>query len=213
MSEKCYICPSTTALDDHHIDCMHGELSPETVPLCRRCHRTYHDLGLEWFEDEFLDKAIELENRRREIINSKKFTPPYPGISVPYSLRNVSPLPMVDKAEVIANRSDYWYEKHGLHKPARTKREISVSGRNSDGYLGRGRRYQGCMEPLCGKEWLANALSISELLISVKLFNQNQSMTIIYDGRVLGEFNASTKRGKIKRLMEGTKTDKKVLTR
>jgi hypothetical protein len=31
-------------------------------------------------------------------------------------------------------------------------------------------------------------------------------MTIVYDGRVLGEFNASTKRGEIKRLMKETKT-------
>jgi len=173
MSEKCYICPST-AVDDHHIDCNGGKLSPETVPLCRRCHRTYHDRGLEWFDDDIIDKAIELENRRREIINSKT---------------------MVDKAEVIANRSDYWYKKHGLTKPRTVgKAQSSIA----EGVL-RELRYRGT-EPLCGKEWLANALA----RVGTELFNQ--SMTIVYDGRVLGEFDASTKRGEIKRVMKETKT-------
>jgi len=66
----CYICGKESApaqTDKHHIDCAHGDLSDETVLLCRRCHRTYHDLGVEWFDDEYLDKAIEIENRRREI--------------------------------------------------------------------------------------------------------------------------------------------------
>lgn len=67
MKKTCYICPRDRFVDGHHYDCREGELSPEKVPLCRRCHRTYHDLGVEWFEDEFLDKAIEIENRRREI--------------------------------------------------------------------------------------------------------------------------------------------------
>lgn len=63
----CYICGSERFVEDHHYDCCEGKLSPETVPLCKRCHRTYHDLGIDWFEDEYLDKAIEIENRRREI--------------------------------------------------------------------------------------------------------------------------------------------------
>lgn len=193
MSKKCYICPSTATLDDHHIDCNEGKLSPEMVPLCRRCHRTYHDRGLEWFDDDILDKAIELENRRREIINNKKLTPPYPGISVPYSMRHVSPLPMVDKAEVVAMRSDYWYKKHGLTKP-----QALVKASRAQKRIERELLYQGCTEPLCGKEWLANALA------RAKLFNQ--AMTIIHDGRVIGEFDTSTKRGEVKRLMKGTKT-------
>jgi len=67
--KTCYICgPKGKYVDDHHYDCSEGKLSPETVPLCRRCHRTYHDLGVEWFDDEYLDKAIEIENKRREIL-------------------------------------------------------------------------------------------------------------------------------------------------
>jgi hypothetical protein len=185
---------------------MHGELSPETVPLCRRCHRTYHDRGLEWFDDDILDKAIELENRRREIINeiinSKRLTPPYPGISVPYNLRHLSPpLPMVDKAEVVASRSDYWYKKHGLTKPRTPVNKAQSSIVKGVSWE---LQYRGT-EPLCGKEWLDNALA----RVDTKLFNQ--SMTIVYDGKVLGEFDASTKRGEVKRLMKGT-ADKKVLT-
>lgn len=203
MSRKCCICLSTTNLDDHHIDCNEGKLSPETVPLCRRCHRTYHDRGLKWFEDEFLDKTIELENRRREIVNSKKLTPPYQGISVPYGLCDISPLPPVDKAEVIASRSDYWYKKHGLTKPrtvskARVKvmAEREMRNGNSSGYLGRLLKYQACMEPLCGKEWLAGELA----RVGTKLYDQ--SMTIMYDGRVIGEFSLSTKRGEIRQTMK-----------
>lgn len=86
----CWICPSDKFVDDHHIDCCGGELSPETVPLCRRCHRTYHDLGVEWFDDEYLDKAIEIENRRRAI----------------YGL---APMRRED-----VRRSDYWNKTHGV---------------------------------------------------------------------------------------------------
>jgi uncharacterized protein YlaI len=65
----CYICGSSNHVDNHHIDYRRGKVSPEIVPLCRRCHRTLHDLGVEWFDDEFLDKAVKIDNKRREIWN------------------------------------------------------------------------------------------------------------------------------------------------
>lgn len=89
----CYICGKTEGvIDDHHIDCAHGDKSEETTPLCRRCHRTYHDLGVEWFEDEYLDKVLEIENKRRAI----------------YGLRSMR------KEEI--KRSDYWYKVHGIKR-------------------------------------------------------------------------------------------------
>jgi len=87
---KCYICGSKKPVDKHHYDCCEGELSPETVPLCRRCHRTYHDLGVDWFDDEHLDKAIEVENKRRELHGRRQMT----------------------RAEI--TRSNYFNKTHGI---------------------------------------------------------------------------------------------------
>jgi hypothetical protein len=88
----CYICSSSKHVDDHHIDCNYGEVSPDTVPPCRRCHRTYHDLGIEWFDDELQDRAIEVENMRRAI----------------------SAEPPLEKRDIV--RLDYWYKKHGIKR-------------------------------------------------------------------------------------------------
>lgn len=96
---NCYICPNDKYIDDHHIDCKGGKVSSETVPLCRRCHRTYHDLGVEWFDDEYLDKAIELENRRRQIV--------YDSLKSP-----TTRLVLLERGEV--KRTDYWYKQHGI---------------------------------------------------------------------------------------------------
>lgn len=107
--KTCFICPSDKFVDDHHYDCLEGKLSPETVPMCRRCHRTYHNFGVEWFDDEFLDKAIEVENKRREIWrnNLEKFKEM--GVS-PYRLLRVqSPMKRED-----VRRSDYWNKIHGI---------------------------------------------------------------------------------------------------
>lgn len=123
----CYICPSNKHVDDHHIDCEEGKLSPETVPLCRRCHRTYHDLGVEWFEDEYLDKAIELENKRREIWRANKI-----GCVLP---------PM--KREDI-KRTDYFNKKHGLPLNKREK------GSRTPAF----NFHLPCGEPLCGWDWV-----------------------------------------------------------
>lgn len=99
----CYICSSDKFVDDHHYDCQEGKLSPDTVPLCRRCHRTYHDLGVEWFDDEYLDKAIEIENKRREIVGK---------------------LPMRRKDVV---RSDYWNKIHNI-APKKKRGKLSGTG-------------------------------------------------------------------------------------
>lgn len=87
----CWVCSSNKFIDDHHYDCKEGKLSPEKVPLCRRCHRTYHDLGINYFEDEYLDKAIEIENKRREILGQQ---------------------PLLKREDI--RRSDYWNKIHGI---------------------------------------------------------------------------------------------------
>lgn len=97
--KTCYICSGDRFVDDHHIDCKEGVISPETVPMCRRCHRTYHDRGVEWFEDEYLDRILEIENRRRHIV--------YDNLKKP-----VKPLELLKKGDVI--RTDYYRKTHGM---------------------------------------------------------------------------------------------------
>lgn len=87
--KTCCICPSDIFVDDHHIDLNHGKISDKTVPLCRRCHHTigiYN--GIHMFEDEYLDKAIEVFNMTQSLLNK--------------------PLMVRDKIK----RSDYWLKKH-----------------------------------------------------------------------------------------------------
>lgn len=103
--KECYICPSDRFVDDHHYDCKEGKLSPETVSLCRRCHRTYHDCGVEWFDDEYLEKAIEIENKRRVI----------------WRLNHVGGiLPELKREDI--KRSDYWNKIHGIRKTTTTRK-------------------------------------------------------------------------------------------
>ena len=97
--KRCYICGSDKFVDDHHYDCREGKLSSETIPLCRRCHRTYHDRGIEWFDEEYLDKIIEIENKRREIRNSTK------GVVV-------NPFPLIKREDI--KRSSYWNKIHNM---------------------------------------------------------------------------------------------------
>lgn len=98
----CYICSSDQHIDDHHVDCQYGEVSPDTVPLCRRCHRTFHDLGVEWFDDELLDRAIEVENMRRKMFSK----------------------PLLERKDIV--RPDYWYKKHGIKRVPGGTRLISL---------------------------------------------------------------------------------------
>ena len=185
---KCFICGSENHIDNHHYDCCHGQVSAETVPLCRRCHRTYHDLGLEWFDDEFLDRAIELENRRRaildKVVTKQKLSPPYPGLPVPYRLRNLTPpFPTVCKEEAMAGRSDYWYEKHGIKPPKVEQKKPSKVEQKKPPKV-----------PLCGAEWLAAHLkdhTIEEI--------EALGIQVSADGKKAAEIKAGEKKGTIKR--------------
>lgn len=93
----CYICNSVRFIDYHHYDCKEGKVNLETVPLCRRCHRTYHDWGLGAFSPDTTDRAMEVENRRREIFG----------------------LPLMTRDQI--SRSSYWYKKHGISRGAEKK--------------------------------------------------------------------------------------------
>lgn len=105
--KACYVCSSEKFVDDHHYDCREGKLSLETVPLCRRCHRTYHNLGVDWFEDNFLDKAIEIENRRRQLWKP--------------------PLQLMTRDDV--RRSDYFNKVHGVTaKNKKQKKHVEEEG-------------------------------------------------------------------------------------
>ena len=106
--KRCYICGSDKFVDNHHYDCKEGQLSPKTIPLCRRCHRTYHDRGVEWFDGEYLDKAIDMENKRRQLI--------YASLTCP-SKRLV----LLKREDI--RRSDYWNKIHNVvrHKTKRVE--------------------------------------------------------------------------------------------
>lgn len=98
----CYICGSIRFIDDHHLDCKGGAISPETVPLCRRCHRTYHDWGVESFSPDTTERALEVENKRRAIFR----------------------LPLMTMDEI--TRSSYWYKKWRIPRGRKAKvRKVS----------------------------------------------------------------------------------------
>ena len=101
---NCEICPSDRYLDNHHIDCQRGTLSPETTKLCRRCHRTYHNWGIGAFSPDTTAKALEMENKRREILRSLPVGHP--------AYQNLPPMKLED-----IKRSAYWYKKHHLTPP------------------------------------------------------------------------------------------------
>lgn len=86
----CWVCTSTKFVDAHHYDCREGAISSDTVPLCRRCHRTYHDRGIEWFEGKYLDRVLKIENKRRLITS-------WPAV-------------LLRREDIV--RSAYWYETH-----------------------------------------------------------------------------------------------------
>ena len=105
---NCEICGSDKFVDAHHYDCKEGKISPETINLCRRCHRTYHNYGADWFDDEYLDKVIQIENKRRELI--------YTNLDNP-----VKPLVLLRREDIV--RSDYFNKIHGISKRRKTPRE------------------------------------------------------------------------------------------
>lgn len=170
----CYICSSDKFIDDHHYDCLEGRLSPETVPLCRRCHRTYHDWGIEAFSPDTTDKALEVENRRREILRSLPLGHPH--------YRNLPPMKLED-----VKRSDYWYKKHNITPPSRLGRKKGF----------RGIPFRIPSNPLCGEDWLKAHLGdhtpeeIGSLTIKIS-----------YNNRRLLPISVSNKRGAVKTVME-----------
>lgn len=116
----CEICRSDRFVDVHHYDCKEGKISPETIILCRRCHRTYHDLGVEWFDDGIIDRAIQMENRRREIVYANLQTP-------------TKPLLLLKREDI--RRSDYWNKIHGIKSKPPGQRQTPRTETDSQGVL------------------------------------------------------------------------------
>jgi len=128
--KSCYICSSSKFVDNHHYDCLEGKLSPETIPLCRRCHRTYHDWGVGAFSPDTTERALEVENKRREILRS--LPPEHPFYN------NLPSMKLED-----VERSNYWYKKHGIPRPSRLGKKHPT-----------GVWLRIPSNPLCGDEWL-----------------------------------------------------------
>ena len=123
------------------------------------------------FDDEYLDKAIDIENRRRGLINSQ------PG--------TVNPYQMLRREDI--KRSNYWYKKHGIKPPSPSKERGRVPAApfripNSP--------------PLCGEDWLRTHLTdhtpeeIGALAIEVAC-----------DNRWLPPVSVAAKRGKVKAIV------------
>jgi len=177
----CQICSSTNHVDEHHLDCRRGAISPETVPLCRRCHQTYHIWGVGAFSPDTTAKAVEIENRRREILRSLPVDHPerrraeHLGIIEPLKLEEV-------------RRSRYWYRKWGI-KPPRKERISREEITRLPFKLPR-------KPPLCGEDWLREHLNshtpeeIQALAIEVSC-----------DGRKVTRVEASSKRGTLKKML------------
>ena len=168
----CYVCSSEKFVDDHHYDCQRGKLSPETVPLCRRCHTTYHNWGIEAFSPDTTEKGLEIENKRREILRSLPVGHP--------SYQNLPPMKLED-----VKRSSYWYKKHHITRPkqVRPKREIPFRIPNNP--------------PLCGEVWLEAHLTdhTSEEIEAL-------TIEIARDERWLPPVSVASKRGTIKTIMK-----------
>jgi hypothetical protein len=179
MSENktCCICSSNKHVDDHHYDCLYGMLSPETVPLCRRCHQTYHIWGIGSFSPDTTEKALEVENKRREILRSLEHG--HPQRRRAEYLGELSPLKLED-----VRRSGYWYKKWHITPPSRSERKKPS----------RGIKVRIPREPsLCGEGWLQEHLNdhtpeeIGTLVIE-----------IASNDRWLPPVSVADKRGKVK---------------
>jgi hypothetical protein len=184
---SCYICGSDRFVDNHHYDCLHGAISPETVPLCRRCHRTYHDFGLASFSPDTTLKAIEVENRRREILRS-----------LPVDHRYYQNLPPRALGDVMKQRSDYWFEKHNAHPWEMAAPPLPLP--RAWKRLTRKVPFRLPLDPpLCGREWLSAHLgdyTPEEI--------EAQTIVVTCDGRELSPVAASAKKGEVKTLVRST---------
>ena len=115
--KSCFICSNSENVDDHHIDLKHGKISDKTVPLCRRCHSTMHWYnGIHMFDDDKLDKAIEVWNMTQELYGR----------------------PLMTKDKIV--RSNYWLKKHEVKKTItydpkqlRFNEEVILEGKNGKG--------------------------------------------------------------------------------
>ena len=91
--KACHICGSSVFIDDHHYDLKYGEISQETVPLCRRCHHTIGMWnGIHMFDDAILDKAIEVWNMTQTLLKR----------------------PLMTRENI--KRSNYWNKQHNITK-------------------------------------------------------------------------------------------------
>lgn len=95
--EPCYICGSDRFVENHHCDCQRGKISSLTVPLCKRCHRSYHIWGVGCFSPGTTLRAVEVENVTRRIYGE-------------------APMSMAD-----VERSSYWRKKWGIRKALKPK--------------------------------------------------------------------------------------------
>jgi hypothetical protein len=153
---------------------LRGAISPETVPLCRRCHTTYHWYGVGAFSPKDTKKALKIENKKREIYRS-----------LPRDHQRYVNLPPLRLDEV--KHSRYWYKKHGLTPPPAPKKfknpllqfRLPAS------------------PPLCGEEWLSAHMNdhTMEEVAALKI-------EVSSNGKSLSSFSASDKMGSIKKLMK-----------
>lgn len=161
----CWICSSDKYVDEHHYDCQRGKLSTETVPLCRRCHTTYHIWGVGAFSPDTTERALEVENKRREILRS--LPPDHPEYRRAEYIGILSPLKLED-----VERSPYWYKKWGI-KPPRKEREkakaVAMRLPNSP--------------PLCGDDWLEEHLndhSLEEIgALTIQVSRDNKQLPTV----------------------------------
>ena len=182
MSEEkaCYICSSTKFVDDHHFDCQEGKLSPETVLLCRRCHRTYHDLGVDYFDDEYLGKAIELENRRREIHNAnlEYFEKERAARAAQWPLNRmlkepITPLPLLKREDI--RRSKHFNKTHGLKEKREGKGSMTPAFNNFHPPRG---------EPLCGQQWVDDHLyDLMDWVPRIEIIHPDLHLTVDIDSK------------------------------
>jgi len=141
LAKVCWICGSGNHVDEHHLDCLRGKLSSETLPLCRRCHQTYHTWGVGAFSPDTTEKAVVVENKYREILRS--LPADHPERLKAESRGQLNPLKLEE-----VKRSRYWYRKWGIKPPPREKQ-----GHIEQRHIVKFRLPNS--PPLCGEEWLS----------------------------------------------------------
>ena len=176
----CFVCSSDNHVDTHHYDCMRGKISSKTVPLCRRCHTTYHNWGIGSFSPDTTAKILEVENSRREILRSMPADHPL------YNTLHFSR----QEAQTILKLEDvrhtrYWYKKWGITPPkngnGRKPRAIPLEIPNG--------------EPICGRDWL-------EIHLNDHTVKEIEALTIeIACGNRWLPVSVAEKKGKVKSIM------------